>query len=97
MPSDTTPTWHRRRNAPHMPHACRVLLRAVSTAAPPSPDKAAEASTPLGRLRLLHALCTCAPMRPGCMDDVLLGSCAALLHACAPAAARGEPELDGGW
>jgi hypothetical protein len=72
----------------------------LSTALPresivPSASASASASlspvAPLATLRLLRALCTCAPLRVACADGVLLHGCVALLHKCAPAAARGEP------
>eukprot|EP00964_Phaeocystis_antarctica_P019893 scaffold10971_cov74-Phaeocystis_antarctica.AAC.1 len=66
----------------------------LSTALPPesiAPSASASAVAPLATLRLLRALCTCAPLRASCADGVLLHGCVALLHKCAPAAARGEP------
>jgi hypothetical protein len=70
----------------------------LSTALPPepvapsaSPSPSPSPVAPLATLRLLRELCTCAPLRASCGDGVLLHSCAALLHKCAPAAARGEP------
>ena len=63
------------------------IAPSASASASPSPSPVA----PLSTLRLLRALCTCAPLRVSCADGVLLHGCVALLHKCAPAAARGEP------